>query len=351
MRRLLFASAPILLAAPACAPLGHGPSPDERMFASKRSEQLYLSAVNATRLFVEVDAVEGFQDVRACVADLRACLETWCDKPDGITVSLGDPLPGTVTRGRSREVLAIEQMDGLPAGEDGTRTAYLYVLLDDSELSGLQPYNPHVRNEYRCAVFYDAAYVRARAVSFAEAEPGGSPWDDRLRRECLLHELGHCLGLVRNAEHGEETHCTEATCRSAAVLSLASTEDWCAAFQADLTHFREDSGHQPLTFHGALLVRAEAGYWVSHLPGFSAVTFLPPFEKDWPFWREEALDSVGSRGDVDDSTCVFYFDGPAPSELVQAVRQAQDDPDPLVSNRAADAVAALERLDLQRDSK
>ncbi len=351
MRRLLFASASILFAAPACAPLGHGPSPDERMFASKRSEQLYLSAVNATRLFVEVDAVEGFQDVHACVADLRGCLETWCDKPDGITVSLGDPLPNTVTRGRSREVLAIEQMDGLPAAEDGARTAYLYVLLDDSELSGLRPYNPNVRNEFRCAVFYDAAYVRACAGSFAEADPVGSPWNDRLRRGCLLHELGHCLGLVRNAEHGQETHCTEPTCLSAAVLSLANAGDWCADCRADLTHFREDTGHQPLTFHGALLVREEAGYWVSHLPGFSAVTFLPPFEKDWHFWRDEALESVSSQGDVDDSICVFYFDGPPPSELVQAVRGAQADPDPLVSSMAADAAAALERLSPQRDTK
>lgn len=349
MRRLPLAGASLLLAAPACAPLRHEPSPDERMFASKRSEQLYLSAANATRLLVEVDAVEGFPDVGACVADLRACLDAWCDKPDGIAVSLGDPLPDAVTRGRSREVLAIEQMDGLPAGEDGARTAYLYVLLDDSALSGLQPYNPNVRNEYRCAVFYDAAYVRACAASSAEADPGGSAWSERLRRECLLHELGHCLGLVRNAEHGEETHCTEATCRSAAVLSPASAGDWCAACRADLARFREDPGRQPLSFHGALLVREEAGYWVSHLPGFSAVTFLPPFEKEWTFWRKEALESVSSRGDVDDSTCVFYFDGPPPAELVGAVRRAQDDADPLVSSMAASTAAKLERLVPRRD--
>jgi len=351
VRRLLFVSASTLFAAPACAPLGDGPSPDESMFASKRSEQLYLSKANATRLFVEIDAVEGFQDVEACVADLRACLDAWCDKPDGITISLGDPLPETVTRGRSREVLAIEQMEGLPSGEDGARTAYLYILLDDSELSGLQPYNPTVRKEYRCAVFYDAAYVRACAKSFPEADPGGSPWDDRLRRECLLHELGHCLGLVRNAEHGEENHCTEPTCRSAAVLSLASTGDWCAACRADLTRWREDAGQQPLTFHGALLVREERGYWVSHLPGFSAVTFLSPFEKDWHFWRDEALESVSSQGDIDDSICMFYFDRPPPSELVRAVGQARADPDPLVSSMAANAATALERRDRQRDSE
>lgn len=347
-RRVLLACASTLLAAPACAPMG--PSPDERMFASKRSEQLYLSAANATQLFVEVDAVVGFQDVDACVADLRACLDTWCDKPGGIIVSVSDPLPDTVTRGRSREVLAIEQMNGLPAGEDGARTAYLYVLLDDSELSGLRPYNPNVRKEYRCAVFYDAAYVRASARSFAEADPGAPPWDDRLRRECLLHELGHCLGLVRNAEHGEENHCTEPTCRSAAILSLATAGDWCAACRADLARVREDAGQQPLTFHGALLVREEASYWVSYLPGFSAVTFLPPFEKDWHYWRDEAQESVSAQGDADDSVCGFYFDGPPPSELLLAVRQAKADPDPLVSNSAANAEAALERA-RQRDAQ
>src|SRR5687768_4148027 len=98
LRHLLFASGSILFAAPACAPLQHGASPDERTFASKRSEQLYLSAANATRLFVEVDAVQGFQDVDACVTELRACLETWCEKPDGITFSVGDPLPDSATR-------------------------------------------------------------------------------------------------------------------------------------------------------------------------------------------------------------------------------------------------------------
>jgi hypothetical protein len=351
LHRLLFAGASILLAGPACAQLGQEPSPQERMFASKRSEQLYLSAANAKRLFVEVDAVEGFQDVDACIADLRACLETWCDKPDGITLSLGDPLPDSVTRGRSREVLAIEQMGGLPAGEDGTRNAYLYVLLDDSELSGLKPYNPNVRGDYRCAVFYDAAYVRERAQAFADADPAGAPWDDHLRRECLLHELGHCLGLVRAAEHGEETHCTELTCRSAAVVSLANAGDWCAACRSDLAHFRADAEPQPLAFHGALLVRAETGYWVSHLPGFSAVTFLSPFEKEWPVWRSEALETVSSEGDADNAHCMVYFDGPPPSELIQAVRRAQADPDPLVSDQAAAAVAALERLERGRGSK
>ncbi|HUU22386.1 MAG TPA: hypothetical protein VM389_07595 [Phycisphaerae bacterium] len=237
---------------------------------------LYLKADSCSRLVVEIDTVEGTEIPAGTVETIRDVLSTYCDKPEGITFIRERPIPLSEARRKDPHLVALENVDGpLPRPGVGP-PAFLYFLFYDSRKLGLsKPHNPHVIRWYPCAIYCDVAYQPFMGRSMYPA--------------VIRHEIGHILGLCRNADHGDGTHCNRRRCVMDAVIGVPMAKallkqphylDYCEACKADLLAARNGTRDARLRFAGQTLIRQEKEYWVSYLPQRVAVSFSPPWSVD-----------------------------------------------------------------------
>src|ERR1043166_1592843 len=96
-------------------------------------ELLYILPSPCSRLYVEVNAVEGCQPTDANLNKLREFLTTYCNKPDGIEIVRRDAIPEITARGVPLRALARKFMNG-PPHNAASNTAYLEVLYCDPAL-------------------------------------------------------------------------------------------------------------------------------------------------------------------------------------------------------------------------
>jgi hypothetical protein len=333
-----------LVLAPLAAGCGGAAATGEPMWAWRSPELLYLLAEPCDRLYVEVDTVEGLSRPARSVARLEEVLREYCDKPAGIHIARGRPIPLDRAKGKPPRLLALQNIDGPPAGQASARTAYLYVLFYDSKRQGLDgTENPHVDRHYPHAILVDVAY-----------------WPHitrHLQREIITHELGHVLGACKNKVHGDGLHCHNADCVMSGrldvplhtwLLSLPPLaprrERFCRQCRADIRAARAQRPDPRLRFRGPVLTRQEEGYCVGFLPGCVRLSFSAASHLNWeqsragfdPLIRQHAARLRG------DSSFLYLRD--APSGLGGkhlAVAKAANDPNPVVARVAADLLRQL----------
>lgn len=328
----------IAMALPWAAGCGGRGGAFEPMWTWRSPELLYLLSKPCDRLYVEVDTVEGVEPPAEALACLSEVLSEFCDKPAGIRLARGKPIPLGQAAGKSPRLLGLLNIDGPPEDEAADRTAYLYVLFFDSRQLALRDVqNPQVDRYYPCAIYLDMAYWPRIAR--------------HLRRQIIAHELGHVLGLCKNAGHGDGLHRRNANCVMSARVSVplqtwlfgvAPPADLHAAFCSDcLADLQAARGKAPdprLSFCGPMLVRREADYSVGFLPGCVKLWFGRDRQLDWRRVRPQLMALARARGRElqDEATSLYMRDAPATlSDRAPAVGRATRDVNPLVAQIAA----------------
>ena len=170
-----------------------------------------LTADAFDSLLVQVQYVQGFAPTAAGLQYLEDFLEARLNKPGGVTIQIGVPLPSP---GRATHTTA-----QVRAMQDQYRSAYtegrklaLHLLYLDGEFDGA----PNVLG---------IAYGNTSMAIFAETIAGntgglGQPSFATVEGTVAQHEVGHLLGLVDNgtpmqSEHRDEgngNHCDDPDC-------------------------------------------------------------------------------------------------------------------------------------------
>src|SRR5438034_9875465 len=235
-----------------------------RIPESWKPHLLYLLPSPHSRLYVEVDAVEGSVPKQAALQKLRSFLSKYCNKPDGIEIVRGDVIPIETARGFSEKALARKYVNG-PAKTTGSPPAFMYVLFYNDALCKESVEAEHSRasaaqrsrraaKPYAEALPYPAIYFNTRYVPWF-------PWRfSGMDKKGLLHEAGHLLGLVRRPT-GVSFHCTNRTCllNSDVYLHrslLGQQKMLCPQCAAELAESSTDPPPSNLRFVGAVLVRS-----------------------------------------------------------------------------------------------
>src|SRR5436190_8412847 len=150
MRRLQFtrffsaAVLPLVCAFLASCSTAKAPRSQSSADAVKRTsfwqpQLLYILSSPHSRLYVEVDAVEGCQPSDVTLNKLREFLTAYCNKPAGIDIVRGDVIPAATARGIPLRALARKFMNGPPESTSSSFPAYLYVLYCDPALCDKSP--------------------------------------------------------------------------------------------------------------------------------------------------------------------------------------------------------------------
>ncbi len=235
---------------------------------------LYILAAPHSRLYVEIDAVEGCAPSDRTLGKLRDFLATYCDKPGGIEIARSDVIPVAAARGIPPKPLARKYLNGPPEDAKAPTPAFMYVLYYSGALSDEyagsqagaadQKATPRPRQRdvhchadllpYPAIIFMNTNYMRN--------------WD---REQVLPHEAGHLLGLAGRLTHASGYHCLEPTCLMNKYFHfhrflLGLQKRLCKRCVTQLA----DSSRQPppsnLRFAGPVLVRSENGYHILSLP-------------------------------------------------------------------------------------
>ena len=241
---------------------------------------LYILPAPYSRLYVEVDAVEGCQPVDATLDKLREFLATHCQKPGGIEIVRGDVIPAATARGIPLRALARKFMNGPPENAANTNTAYLYVLYCDPALSD-KPALADANVPKASTTLKRRHTERNPHVDFLPYPPvmyiNPHYGPKRFQSDLLLHEAGHELGLAGRATNAFAYHCLDENClmnwtlrfhirRFLLGMDPVKQHQLCALCLAQL----EDSAKQPppsnLRFVGPVLVRSERNYHVLTFP-------------------------------------------------------------------------------------
>jgi len=243
-----------------------------RIPESWKPHLLYLLPSPHSRLYVEVDAVEGCVPKQAALQKLRDFLSKYCNKPDGIEIVRSDVIPIELARGISEKGLARKYING-PDEATGSTPAFMYVLFYNDVLckdsakaehpgaSTVQRSRGPAANPYTDVSLYPAIYFNTRYV----------PWYfPGMDKKGLLHEAGHMLGLVRRPT-GVSLHCTNRTCLMNPDLHLhrvllGQQKKLCLQCAAELAQSSTQPSPSNLRFVGAVLVRSEIGYHILSLP-------------------------------------------------------------------------------------
>ena len=324
-----------------------------------RPELLYLSDRPYSRLYVEVDTVEGVEAPDQWLDELKAFLGKYCSKPDGIEVVRDPPVPISEVKGMPIGAASILCLDG-PDPEGGSQPAYLHVLFYDRNI-GLKAETktpPHVVGYCPSGILFDVSYFR---ISKGKAE-----------EFALKHELGHVLGLCKNPEHGDGSHCKNQGCLMykspgllpSFVLLLGSRveKQLCAYCQRDLEIWKSPDVDPKLSFKGPFLIRREDGYSVVSLPYYDVIVSTNVESIDWTEFLSITKDRMRERGravSIEDQKSRrrrWYFKGywmdpptkDASSEsvtddVIVLLRKAADDPSPLIKNFALGRLKELEQ--------
>jgi len=226
-------------------------------------ELLYLQGQPCDRLVVEIDTVEGTEVDDGFVPALKEFLSTHCEKPGGITYIHDSPIPLSEAKRSHPRLIALNQMAGPPTDARAERTAYLYILIYDSEQMGLSKTDrSHVSFRYPCAVYVNVAWNRL--------------FHKRMAARMAQHEAGHILGLCKNPSHTSGAHCTNDGCLMGAITISVSgwlfgapprQQSLCGDCTADLALSKSPRIQlHKMSFRGPVLLRQEEGYFVAVLP-------------------------------------------------------------------------------------
>jgi hypothetical protein len=260
---------------------------------------LYNAPAPYPKLFVEIDAVEGYGPTKDELHALEEFLQRYCDKPGGITLKVDTIIPKRTARGRSAESLALEHLKGAP----DPASALLYILFYDGRLrKNGKTENPSFTALPHPIVYIDRSYHLAL-----------NPYGKTFSRAMLLHETGHALGLcAESSQHGDEGHCLDSTCLMYSSLVFHGRRfftfrnPWtnislCKACAADLARNKTRTADGRFGFWGGYFVRHEEGYQVIGLPNWNYVHFGEPL-RDVPDSivadRQEAIVQI-TRGDYE----------------------------------------------------
>lgn len=315
-----------------------------------RPELLYLSDRPYSRLYVEVDKVEGVEVPDQWLDTLEEFLSTHCSKPDGIRIVRDKPIPFEDIKDLPIGPASILCLDG-PDPNSGLQPAYLHLFFyAKDKIFKKTTKSPHVPFPCPSAIFYNVDYGYRL---------------DKMIKLTLPHEAGHVLGLCKNTEHSEGAHCTNKECLmrqspdslpSLALLlfGIPFRSDLCDDCLSDLEAYKSESANPNLTFDGPFLIRREDGYSVASLP-YSDVLIPAALddEFDWQkmlaklketiketdlceYWKKGAYRLWGlCRRDDTEATQESVID------YLDVLTRATGDPSPLVKRAA---LAELKRL-------
>ena len=246
---------------------------------SQKTHLLYLLPSPHSRLYVEVDAVEGCEPKDIALQKLKEFLSAHCDKPDGIEVVRSDVIPKEAARGISPRALARKYING-PDKIPASPPAFMYVLFYNYALCGdsvvakaghpgasKAPARPPKvvrivvpRNPYAEVLPYPTIYFNPRYFL------------GMAKKQSLLHETGHLLGMVSRPTHAREGHCLDLACLMNAHLRPYRwllgrwQKQLCRQCVAELAQSSTQPSPSNLRFVGAVLVRSEIDYHVLSLP-------------------------------------------------------------------------------------
>lgn len=237
-----------------------------------RPDLLYLTDQPYTRLYVEVDVMEGVEVSQKWLDEFEAFLTQHCSKPDGITIVRDEPVPISTIADVPKDLLAILCTDG-PPEQYGDETGYLHLVFLDSK---------HWSLGRACPAGVIASCPTA---ILCNADRGFDSDASRTAGAFLRHEAGHVLGLCSNPEHGDRSHCHNYGCLMAPAPTLGSWigakigRTWKPKLCEDCDRDLENAWSQPspnnLSFAGPFLVRHEGDYDVISL-GHSALLSMCP---------------------------------------------------------------------------
>ncbi len=236
---------------------------------------LYLLPSPHSRLYVEVDAVEGCVPNQAALQKLRDFLSKYCNKPDGIEIVRSDVIPIETARGISEKALARKYVNG-PAKTTGSPPAFMYVLFYNDALCKASVKAEHSRasaaqssrraaKPYAEVLPYPAIYFNTRYFPWF-------PWRFcGMDKKGLLHEAGHMLGLVTRSTSAPGRHCPDRACLMNADIHLrrvllGQQKELCLQCAAELAQSFTQPSPSNLRFVDSVVVRSEAGYNVLSLP-------------------------------------------------------------------------------------
>ncbi|MFQ6035107.1 MAG: hypothetical protein ACE5NM_04565 [Sedimentisphaerales bacterium] len=227
-----------------------------------RPELLYLKHQPYSRLYVEVDTIQGIKVPDRWLNELKSFLGKYCSKPDGIEIVRDQPIPISEIEDMPVGLASILCIDG-PRHNSREQPAYLHVFFYDRDM-GLRAKGrePHVSGFCPSGILCDIGYFRVfkgKAETFA-----------------LKHEVGHLLGLCKNTAHGDGAHCRNHGClmhKSPGLLpelgllfGFRLEKQLCADCQRDLEMYKNEDVGSKLAFKGPFLIRREDGYSVASLP-------------------------------------------------------------------------------------
>lgn len=240
---------------------------------------LYILPSPHSRLYVEVDAVEGCVPSDAMLDKLRGFLATYCNKPDGIEIVRGDVIPAAAARGIPLRALARKFLNGPPDSSAST-PAYLYILYCDPALCD----KPALADAATSSIHVTPQRPRALRkphVDFLPYPPvmyiNPRYGPKIVQNELLIHEAGHELGLAGRATNAFAYHCLDKNCLmnwtlrfrfSRFILGMdpIKQHQLCPLCVAQLIESAKQSPPSNLRFIGPVLVRSETDYYVLSLP-------------------------------------------------------------------------------------
>ena len=146
--------------------------------------RVYLRPAPARSLSIEIDWVNGRDPARSAIDHLTSVLRRECDKPDGITATLGNRIASGRSSWTIADLRALEKANR--AGHSGGNTATIWVAYVGGSFAA---------NRNALAVTFSAS----AAVLFRDRIDDAATslvLEAGIERSVLLHEAGHMLALV-----------------------------------------------------------------------------------------------------------------------------------------------------------
>ncbi|MBN2313822.1 MAG: hypothetical protein JXM79_07820 [Sedimentisphaerales bacterium] len=239
-----------------------GCAPKSLLFPSyMQPSLLYLKDQPHSRLYVEVDTVEGVEVPDQWLDELKAFLGKHCSKLDGIKIIKDAPIPLLFVKGMPIGAANLLCLDGPPV--IGFQPVYLHIFFYDNHV-GLkaEKSTPHIFGFCPSGIFFNVS-------SFKNSS-------DKEEELALMHQVGHILGLCQNRKHGDGHHCDHQAClmtknpgyhlESASQQGSGVENLLCADCRKDLETLKTQTPDPNLVFKGPFLIRREEGYSVASLP-------------------------------------------------------------------------------------